>query len=85
MKAVFKYPLESGFKGQVIYVPACATFRHFADQDGVLTVWLEVDTENDKVKRSYQIFGTGWEIPTGARWLATCQQGVYVWHLYQLD
>jgi hypothetical protein len=84
VKTIYKYPLRNYLGPQKIMLPACAIFRHFQEQDGVLTAWFEVSTNASEVERTYQILGTGRMIPENALWQGTCQQGPYMWHLYWL-
>lgn len=86
MRTIHKYDVTEGFSGVTLDLPACARLLHFADQNGRLSVWFEVNDEAGLVKRTYQIFGTGWIISAGKdemEYRATCQQERYVWHLYE--
>jgi hypothetical protein len=82
MKTIYKYPLKNTLEPQKITIPACAEFRHFQEQDGVLTAWFEVNTEEMKLERTLLIVGTGRSIPENGFYLGTCQQGPFMWHLY---
>jgi hypothetical protein len=49
-----------------------------------LWFWAEVTTENPIVDRTFQIFGTGQEIPLNATYVGTVVGPPLVWHLYEL-
>jgi hypothetical protein len=83
MRTIHKFPVSFG--EAIIKLPVRAKFLHFADQAGQLTVWFELDSEvTSQMFRRYQVFPTGGVIPYGAGWLGTCQQGPFMWHLYEL-
>lgn len=53
------------------------------DIDGV-EFWAEHDDDAGELERSFQVFGTGQELPDGAKWVGTCQRvSGLVWHLYE--
>jgi hypothetical protein len=52
-------------------------------QNGLLCVWAEVETsEEQNVKHQLVVVGTGHFVPPCFEWVATCQDGSRVWHLY---
>lgn len=53
----------------------------------VLTLWASVPIDRgihpDSVERDLSIIGTGNDLPSGQQtYVATAQQGPYVWHLF---
>lgn len=87
MRTIFKYDLRLGENG--VITQEGALFRHFAQQDGQLRLWLEVDSTKESALRNYVIVGTGHKIPRYAEYRATCFAGPFpehpfVWHLYEL-
>lgn len=48
--------------------------------------WAEHTEGAATNRRAFQVFGTGHEIPLGARWVGTCPRHVsgLVFHLYEL-
>lgn len=83
MKKIFKYPLMLGIPN-TIRVPVGSNFRHFEVQDGILCVWVEVDTSKKREEVwALAIIGTGHEVPADCTYLATTQQGEFVWHLHR--
>lgn len=48
--------------------------------------WAEHSDGMEKIPRRFQVFGTGHQLPPGARWVGTCpRRSGIVWHLYELD
>ena len=87
MRSVWKYPLEMKAEPQVIEIPYDSGYfnwRHVDFQGEQLCVWVEVDTEAKVHPYSFQVFGTGWEIPDLPRlgWLGTASLRGYVWHVF---
>jgi hypothetical protein len=52
----------------------------------IVEFWAEGSLEEDGTARTFQVFGTGHELPEGARWRGTTARTVegLVWHLYEL-
>ncbi|MCA9268767.1 MAG: hypothetical protein KDA41_09870 [Planctomycetales bacterium] len=51
----------------------------------LVTIWALVDTDAKPVARTFQIFGTGRELPaTPVGHVATWREGPFVWHLFEL-
>lgn len=91
MKTVFKYPVPGGFvfSGagdktiQIHGQDVLPVIRHFGvDPSGTLCIWAEVDDKEPPVSRRIHIVGTGHEVPGNARYIASCVDRAYVWHLY---
>lgn len=80
MKIIYKFPMETG-QTEVRYggSPRIALVTM---QNGAPTVWLEVDTEEDLAVRQFRVFGTGMEIPDGWQHVGSCQDGIFIWHVY---
>ena len=69
---------------QMLSLPVGATPVYFGMQ--VLpTLWCEVDIDDgaEREYRTFEIVGTGREIPPNAVYVGTCFDGRYVWHLYE--
>lgn len=46
-------------------------------------MWAEVETQEDPIwPYLFIVVGTGHFIPPGFDWIATTQEGPFVWHLY---
>jgi hypothetical protein len=48
--------------------------------------WAENRSEALGIRRSFRVFGTGHDIPAGARYAGTCPRTALglVWHLYEV-
>ena len=88
MTEIHKYPLEGWNKGPVTI--QTSTFSHrspllVAEQNGVPCIWLqEPEPENKTRTRTFQVFGTGYELPVHSLWLGSWQSPPFVWHLYDV-
>lgn len=90
MRTIHKYELSVLVKQpQAIYMRDGATILSVQEQDGVICVWVLVDTLQPLVQYFFSIFGTGQPLPDGFnpfkarnRHLATVQQGSLVWHVF---
>lgn len=76
MKRIYKYKLDVETQ-----MPQGSKIIRFGDQGGSLHVWAEVDTEKPLEVRNFWIAPTGVNIPDGWEWIATCEQGPFIWHL----
>lgn len=85
MRTIHKYPLQIGTKVS-IELPSTATIIKAGMQGGQPHIWVDLNHpyHGIKVIRSFEVFGTGWEIPTGATYIDTVFQGQYVWHVYDV-
>jgi len=90
MRTIYKYPIQITGEVQEIEMPHDSIILDFQEQGTRPFVWAEVDSEGkEQVKRRFQIFGTGTEIPKDdppkwAQYIGTIQRGIYVWHLYEM-
>ena len=83
MKRIFKYALALGEVG-LVWLPHGGVVRHFAEQNGQLTIWVEVDPEGKQELRRFTIIGTGHVVPKDGKYIGTTFAGPFVWHLYEL-
>lgn len=92
-RKVWRYPLEVkegpqqlqwAVKGKIIHVDS-KTF-------GYVDLWVEFDDSEEVATRTFQIFGTGWEITDDAQYIGTSVQRtqnpdqfneIKVWHVYE--
>lgn len=84
MKAIYKYVLNITPPETVVNIPAGSIVRRVAMQNGEPTFWAEVDTSAPKVSKIFRILGTGHEIPENAHWVGSCEDGPFIWHLFQM-
>lgn len=89
-KVIYKYPvaLTVGFE-ESVEMPIGAEIVRFKDQGGRLVVWAIVSVA-DKYEenvgtemRRFRVVGTGHKIPEGVSYIASCDQGPFVWHLFE--
>jgi len=81
MQTIFKYPME--LHDRSLALPRGAVIRRFAMQHGLPTVWAEVDSNAPTTTRRMHIFGTGHSLPEGAIYIDSCEDGAFVWHLFE--
>lgn len=83
-RTIWKFPLSMGVTE--VRMPIDAEVACFEFQDGVPCIWAIVDPDVLKLPRRFQIFGTGHQLPPvdEACYVGTQQQGVFVWHLFEL-
>lgn len=86
MKTIYKYTLALT-DTQVIRLPKGAEILSIQEQHGHICLWAVVDTDAEKVERFVDIVGTGNPMLTDMRtsFVATVQQGVFVWHVFVED
>ncbi len=48
-------------------------------------IWAKVDNKAKTEKRMFVITGTGHEVPGHCKHVASFQQGMFVWHLWEID
>ena len=78
MRIVYKYALDQTHK-----IPHSANLVHAGrDPQGDLCAWFDVDTSNSTETVSFQVIGTGQEVPYGARHIITTNDGPFMWHFY---
>jgi hypothetical protein len=84
MRTVFKYPLQLISGAQTIKMPYEADVVFVDMQNGILTIWAEVDTEEEVIDRGFEVFGTGHSIPDGRTFVGTAHSpDGYLWHVYE--
>ena len=84
MKSVFKYPLLHIGTPMVLSLPAGSKALAFQFQEATPTMWVEVTSSEEYVRREFQVFGTGHDIPDHAQYVGTVQDDWLVWHLYEV-
>ena len=80
---IHKYQLRLDAIRVDVEIPMNAEFLHFGYQGTEPYVWYEVDEANPKETVSFEIIGTGWDVPAGCKHLSSNIIGNYVWHLYK--
>lgn len=87
MKTVWKLTINPWAKSEeklAVDLPGGAIVRHVAMQSDVVAVWVEVDTDALKIPRTFELFGTGHEVPAKSIYQGTVLPipGL-VFHLYE--
>lgn len=85
MMRIFKYPLIN-IESQEVKHPANWRPLHVGMQSGRITIWAEVDpdeNEEEEEKSVILIIPTGGTVPPDIRYLGTALDGPYVWHVYE--
>lgn len=83
-QTIWKFPLDITDE-QVIFVPEGAAPLHVGAQDGVLCLWILVDTTARFDEQTIRIYGTGNPIGSEGRnecHVGSTQMGPYVWHVF---
>ena len=79
MKTIYKYPVGE------IQIPLGAKILTAGAQNGDFYLWAEVDTDQVLEHRTFERFGTGWEMPNkNICYIATVFEDPFVWHIYEV-
>jgi len=88
MRAIFKYPLvgenmESDGRFMVkIEMPHTPHIRMVGLQNGIPTMWAEVDPGHEITPFEFWLIGTGREIPEATPYIGTIDMDPMIWHVY---
>ena len=89
MRTIWKYSMTrflSGFASQKFEIPKSYKFLSFQLQGETPTFWLEVESKEERIEKTFAIIGTGHLVPFYyKKYLGTCQTPPFVWHLYELE
>lgn len=83
MKTVWKYQLVIRDGLQHLSIPEGARIVHVGMQWDTPTFWLEVNPEAALEFRTFQVYGTGHEIPNSNIFIGTAVGNPFVWHIYE--
>jgi len=84
MKVIHKYviKIQETFS---LDMPAQAQILSVQMQGGLPKIWAIVDDENVNTRRNFYVVGTGIPLASNPmKFIGTFQDGVYVWHLFEL-
>lgn len=83
---IWKFGLGMACTTYDIDMPEGAAVVHAAQQAGQFTVWALVDSEKPRTRRTFAIYGTGWDItsPPNLRYIATLHEDPFVWHVFEV-
>lgn len=83
MNTIHKFRLPDVISG--VEMPRGAEILDIQRQGSYITLWAMVNTDLPKIRRMFQIVGTGHDIPAEPhRYLRTVQMGQFVWHIFEL-
>lgn len=85
-EVIYKFPLQplGETAVTVLTLPSGALLRAAAMQHGQLCLWMQVNRNNAPQARTFQVVGTGQPIPGNANFIATVQDGSFVWHVFEI-
>lgn len=63
MHSIFKYPIGRAMGWNHVLIHEGARILTAKIQHGTAVLWAVVDTSKPKVRRSFAMVGTGWELP----------------------
>lgn len=83
MQTIHKYEV-SITASQIIEMPDCALIMTIQRQNGKLSLWAQVNTENEPKPRKIIVVGTGHRIENqNLLYITTIQDGDLVWHFFE--
>lgn len=84
-KKIYKYVLGIGWENQAIKMPKHSVILSIQVQNTQICVWAEVEENQPIVDKVFVIIGTGHSFDKDilGQYLATVQQGEFVWHIYE--
>ena len=84
MRRIFKYPLNT--EGAITKIKApIVTVLKIKTQNGVPTVWIEIEEENEDMTLLVVSIGTGLRVSSNLqnwRYMGTEFENEFVWHFY---
>jgi hypothetical protein len=85
MGKIKKYEIPIDFS--VVEMPAQSTILSIQLQGHALTAWALVPDNKPMIKRHFKIFSTGDDVPDAekSKYITTVQDGIYVWHVFELN
>ena len=89
MNTIHKYTLAISGKHQEVKMFRGSTILTVADKSGNPTIWAQVDTDADVIKRTFIVVGTGHPLGTDINWnltyIGTSFGKILVWHIYEVQ
>jgi hypothetical protein len=84
MRTIHKFLLDQPTSTTKLDLPIAAVPLHTEQQGSAFCLWVDLDVDAPRIMRSFQIFGTGHEIPLDAKYIGTFMDESYVWHLFEV-
>ena len=83
MRTIYKYDLMIGYNS--LYLADGYKVVHVAEQCGSLTMWVEQTIGNSSSYRTFNVYGTGHQIPddNAVHVGTTLMSSGLVWHVYE--
>lgn len=81
---VFKYPLSLKDGPQLLHLPVNAKLLRVACQNEKPNIWALVDPYGNKEVREFVVIGTGYPVPENAQYIGSCDDRIFVWHVFEL-
>lgn len=80
MITIHKYDVDT------VWMPAGAKILSVGSQSGSPVIWAEVNTDNELEQRTFDFYGTGWEIKEPNRTFIGTVIADYgfVWHIFEI-
>ena len=83
MITVYKFAFGANQSELALSIPLNAKPVHVAVQNRRITMWFELDTEEEKVDRHFKVVPTGAEVPEQGTHIQSILDGEFVWHIYE--
>lgn len=87
----YDFPPQAGAADYELEMPASAQPIRVdrSDRGGLAVMWFLLNMQNapgeEKVTRTFRIFGTGHEIPPGYRYLGSTPEAAFIWHVFEFE
>ena len=81
-KTIYRYRLEITDK-QVVPMPKGSVILSAQTKGETISLWVLCNPTEIKVPRYFEIYGTGMNLEGKRKYIATCQIGEMVWHLFE--
>jgi hypothetical protein len=88
MRTIWKYTLDPKREVQALTMSEGAVVLHVHEQRQEICLWVDHVSTRPTTQRRFEVFGTGWEMPTATRvYLGTAHIGdggsPLVFHVYE--
>lgn len=83
--AVWKYSLALVDGAQPLVMPLAAKLLRVSAQGSEPTIWALVNPGLARVTRKFVVVGTGHPVPPHAVYVGSCDERVFVWHVFEVS
>jgi len=84
VQTVWKYSLALVDGPQPLVMPEGAQLLHVAAQENGPNIWVLCDPDAPRVTRKFVVAGTGHTLPGNTNYIGSCQERIFVWHVFEL-